>query len=823
MTDHQLKPILPGEFHGQTASARNNLRASRSLTIIIWLFVAIVLLMLFMATASMHLMSSVRAYVAGEGLWSKGQKDAVFFLQRYAFSHVEQDYQSFVTAIAVPLGDRRARMELEQPSPDLEAVRAGFIAGRNSPEDIDGMIFLFQWFGRITYMRQSIATWTDADRYIVELEQAGAAIHEEIGKPAPDSAKIEELVSRLSIINSALTPQAERFSYTLGQASRFAYGLFQGLLVTASCVLLGIGILITRRTFAQRGILIELVRDSEAQQREILQNAPFPIVLMQHDGRNIIYANRLASEKLGIHQLSWVAGNEDKFYVNNRDREILLARLQRDETVRDFEIQMRDAAGKDFWALVSAHFIHFGGQACILAGLNDITERKLMQDHINHIAYHDELTALPNRMMFSERLSHALERARRKKQQLAVLFMDLDRFKIINDTLGHESGDMVLRQMAERLSGELRKSDTVARLGGDEFVVLIEDLPEKGYVDKVAEKLLAAASRPFSLNLQQFNLSGSIGISIYPADGDDPPALLKNADVAMYAAKRQGKNNFQYYSAKADVHSIEQLEIESGLRPALERHEFFLEYQPIVDAADSRIVCVEALLRWKHPVKGVIPPLKFIPLAEETGLIVPIGEWVLQAACSQLRDWSDSRIAHVRMAVNLSARQFNDARLLHRIRRAIESSGIDPSRLEIEITESMVMGNAENAIRIFRELKAMGVRLAIDDFGTGYSSLAYLRKFPIDSIKIDRSFVQEIPQDKGNMEIVRAVMAMAHNLNLKVTAEGVETEAQLDFLREYHCDHLQGYYFSRPVKHADFSALIREGEGCLPLKQVALA
>ncbi|HVY07024.1 MAG TPA: EAL domain-containing protein [Burkholderiales bacterium] len=822
-TDSRLHQILTGEWQGRNASADPGPYGGKSLTVVIALFIGIVLLMLFMATASLHLMSSVRAYVAGEGLWSKGQKDAVYFLQRYASSRDEHDYAAFLGAIAVPLGDRQARMELENAHPDLRIVRAGFLAGRNSAEDIDGMILLYRWFRKLSFLKQAIAIWTDADRHILQLERAGVALHDEVAKARPDSHKVGDLLAEITTINVALTPQAELFSQTLGRASRFAYNLFQALLTTAAFVLLGIGVLITRRTFRQRGALIERVRDSESRQREILQNAPFPILLMQSDGRSILYANRLASEKLGLHGSALAAGNADKLYADIRDREVLLSRVQRDATVRDFEIQLRDATGKTFWALVSAHIVSFGGEACILAGLNDITERKHMQDHINHLAYYDELTALPNRAMFGERLDHALERSKRNGRQLAVLFMDLDRFKVINDTLGHESGDKVLRQLAGRFNGELRKSDTVARLGGDEFVVLIEDLPEKGYVDIVAEKLLGAAARPFDVNGQQFHLSGSIGVSIYPNDGEDAPALLRNADVAMYAAKRHGKNNFQYYSAKADVHSIEQLEIESALRPALDHHEFFLEFQPIVDAADSRVAGVEALLRWRHPQKGVIPPLKFIPLAEETGLIVPIGEWILHAACAQLREWSDPRVAHLRMAVNLSARQFNDSRLLHHVRRAIESAGIDPSRLEIELTESMVMGNAENAVRIFAELKAMGVRLSIDDFGTGYSSLAYLRRFPIDCIKIDRSFVQDIPHDKGNMEITRAVMAMAHNLNLKVTAEGVETQSQLDFLREYRCDRLQGYYFSRPVKQADFSALIREGNGRLPVKQVVAA
>ena len=368
--------------------------------------------------------------------------------------------------------------------------------------------------------------------------------------------------------------------------------------------------------------------------------------------------------------------------------------------------------------------------------------RKQAEERIRHLAHYDELTGLANRSMFSQRLSHALAQARRNGMQLAVLFIDLDRFKNINDTLGHEAGDSVLKEVAERLHGCLRESDTVGRLGGDEFVVLLEEMPQSMHCAEVAQKILAAVARPFAFDTQEFHLTASIGISTYPADSEDVQSLLKNADVAMYRAKELGKNNFQFYSAQMNIHTLERLALESSLRRALERNEFVLHYQPKVDIRSGRIIGMEALVRWQHPTKGLIPPMQFIPLAEETGLIVPIGEWVLRTACARNKSWQEQGLPPLRIAVNLSARQFTHENLLPDVARVLNETGLDAAFLELEITESMVMHDPEHAIELLNKLKAMGISISIDDFGTGYSSLSYLKRFPIDSVKIDRSFHQ---------------------------------------------------------------------------------
>jgi len=436
--------------------------------------------------------------------------------------------------------------------------------------------------------------------------------------------------------------------------------------------------------------------------------------------------------------------------------------------------------------------------------------RRKAEERVLRLAHFDDLTGLPNRSTFNQRLHHALAQAQRHTKPLAVLFIDLDRFKIINDTLGHDAGDRVLRQVARRFGECLRESDTVARLGGDEFVVLIEELPDPVHVTAIAQKILAAVAAPFVLEAQEFQITASIGISTYPDDSVDMQNLLKNADIAMYRAKEQGKNNYQFYSAQMNVHSVERLTLESALRRAVERHEFELHYQAKIDMESGRITGMEALVRWNPPDKPSVQPAQFITLAEETGLIVPIGDWVLKTACAHNKSWQDRGLPPLRMAVNLSARQFAHEKLLHDVARVLKETGLDPATLEFEITESMVMHNPEHAVKLLNELKAKGIHLSIDDFGTGYSSLSYLKRFPIDSVKIDGSFIRDIPGDPDDAAITQAIIAMAHGLRLTVIAEGVETPEQVRFLRDHGCDEIQGYYFSKPLPENEFVRLLQD-------------
>jgi len=442
----------------------------------------------------------------------------------------------------------------------------------------------------------------------------------------------------------------------------------------------------------------------------------------------------------------------------------------------------------------------------------DVTAAKIAEARIQYLAYHDNLTALPNRSSFSLILTPGIARARREGKKLAVLFIDLDRFKNINDTLGHDAGDALLREIGQRLRHCVRQADTVARLGGDEFVVLLEDLAAHGHVATVARKILSDIGGSLDAIGQEFRVTASIGISIYPEDGEDEQALMKNADIAMYHAKQQGKNNFQFHSEKMDTHSVARLALESSLRRALERNEFQLHYQAKINIGTSRISGMEALLRWTHPDLGSVPPVQFIPIAEETGLIGPIGQWVIRTACAQNKAWQDRGLPRVRMAVNLSPRQFTDENLAENIAEILGEIGIAPEWLELEITEGMIMHNVGETMQKLTKLGDMGIRIAIDDFGTGHSSLAYLKRFPIDTLKIDRSFISDLPGDAEDKAITAAIITMGRSLGLTVVAEGVETGEQLDFLREQGCDEFQGYYFNRPMPAEQFAELLQTSQ-----------
>ena len=435
------------------------------------------------------------------------------------------------------------------------------------------------------------------------------------------------------------------------------------------------------------------------------------------------------------------------------------------------------------------HFISTG---------KDITERMQTQERLHYLAHHDVLTHLPNRALFADRLEHALSRTRKSDRIVAVLFLDLDRFKIINDTLGHEIGDAALRSLSERLLRCVRESDTVARLGGDEFAVIMEDMRTTADVAPVARKILEMLSEPFHVEERELYITGSIGISMYPNDGRDAPTLLKNADIAMYRAKDLGRNTYQFYSADMGARAFERLTLETSLRHALEREEFVLYYQPQVDVRDGRVIGVEALLRWQHPDLGLVPPADFVALLEETGLIMPVGEWVLRQACTQGAAWHRQGATGLRVAVNLSSRQFSAGDLAQVVAGIAAETGFDPECLELEITESILMQHSATTMRALEELDRMGVRLSVDDFGTGYSSLSYLKRFPIDTLKVDRTFIRDIGTDSDDEAIVTAIVAMAKGLRLEVIAEGVESADQLSFLRQCGCHVVQGFFFAEP-------------------------
>lgn len=448
--------------------------------------------------------------------------------------------------------------------------------------------------------------------------------------------------------------------------------------------------------------------------------------------------------------------------------------------------------------------------------LKDITERKKHEDEIRFIAFYDRLTELPNRVLLQERLENAILRCKRNGQRGAVLFLDLDRFKHINDSLGHEAGDRVLQEVARRLRASVRDSDTVARLGGDEFVLILEGFDHPDNIHSVSHRVLLALAQDIPHKGLSLSVTGSIGISFFPSDGETVDDLLKASDVAMYHGKSRGKNTYQFYRPEMNTETQRFLQLEHALRKSVKNHEFTLHYQPQFDLGRKALLGFEALVRWQHPELGLVAPGEFIPLAEETGLILLLGDWVLESACRQARAWMDRTDAPFRMAVNLSGRQFWQGDLVDAVARTLARADLPPERLELEITESMVMQDVDQAIDKMRELAAMGIRLSIDDFGTGYSSLAALKRFPIHTLKIDQSFVKDVTRNTNDAAISESILALAHTMNLTVVAEGIETREQLAFFLEKGCEIGQGYFFSRPVPAWEAEAMLPRKGDALP-------
>ncbi len=592
----------------------------------------------------------------------------------------------------------------------------------------------------------------------------------------------------------------------------------------------------TRTQIQGSGELSELARtfDSMAQSLELLfqqsqrvmEVMPEAVIVSDSNGK-IMTVNAQAeklfgytrSEMIGLSIEALVPERFRTTHASHRSAYISLAT----PTVRAMgegrELFARRKDGTEFATEISLGPLKTEDGDFVISAVRDVSERKQFETRMLHQATHDPLTSLPNRILFHDILAHAMTRALRTEKLLAVLFLDLDEFKNINDTLGHEYGDLLLKEIAQRLTATLRADDLiarddgmVARQGGDEFTILLQGITVVDNIILIAEKILAVISRPFIVDNHEMHMTASIGITIFPFDDTDIQSLLRNADTAMYRAKESGKNNFQFYTAGMNLLIRERMDIENGLRHALARNELVLHYQPQVDIASGEMIAVEALLRWAHPEKGLIPPDKFIPVAEESGLIVPIGEWVLRTACRQNKAWQNMGLPHIRMAVNLSARQFRQPHLLAVVAKALEDTGLDPyaDSLELEVTESVVMKDLEGTISTLNKLHAMGIRLSIDDFGTGYSSMSYLKRFPINTLKIDQSFVRDITTDADDAAIASTIVTLGHSLKLRVIAEGVETAEQLALLREMKCDEIQGYLFSKPLPAEEMETLLRQ-------------
>jgi diguanylate cyclase (GGDEF)-like protein/PAS domain S-box-containing protein len=587
-------------------------------------------------------------------------------------------------------------------------------------------------------------------------------------------------------------------------------------------------IVVNYRDITERREAEEALTESEEQFRSIQENALDAIITMSSDGE-ITSWNPQAETIFGWTREEAVCRPLAETLIPPRHRETHKRGLERVMETGEgpvlnkrTEVIALDRSGREFPIELAVVPLYRGDSVSFCAFVRDISERKKAEETIRHLAYHDVLTGLPNRVLFEERLRLALAQARRSRTKVAVMFLDLDRFKLVNDTVGHTGGDQLLQEVAREFSDAIREGDTVARVGGDEFTFLLPGIERAEDATVAAERILRRVRQPRMVAGQEFRITTSIGITVFPRAGNTADVLMRNADTAMYRAKERGRDNYQLFTPamKAGLH--EMLALENDLSHALERDELFVLYQPLARIDSGSIVGGEALLRWQHPQRGLVGPEEFIPLAEETGLIAPIGEWVLRTACQQAKTWYDSDLNPVRITVNVSARQIEQPGLVRAVAAVLADTGLPPQRLQLELTEGAVMRQVESVTSALSKLRAMGVGLSVDDFGTGYSSLGYLKRFPIDTIKIDRSFIHEVTTDQNDAAIVTTVIAMARGLNLRVVAEGVETEAQLGFLRENKCDEFQGFLLSPPVSPAEFEALVRQQQGrqakVLPLK-----
>jgi len=547
---------------------------------------------------------------------------------------------------------------------------------------------------------------------------------------------------------------------------------------------------------------------------QVFESSKDAIIISDQDNK-IISVNNAFTDITG-YESKEVIGKNPKFLQSGRHDKEYYQQLWSDLNLKGYwqgEIWNRRKDGEIYpeWISISIVFNEAGDITHFIAIFSDISEKKTTEAHIEFLANYDPLTQLPNRRLFIDRLYQALKIAEREKSKLAVLFFDLDHFKTINDSLGHSIGDEMLIEVGHRINNCMRDTDSPSRLSGDEFAALIADIDDIGDVITVVQKIIAAIRNVFKINQYELHVTISVGISVYPNDGENYEALLKNADTAMYCAKNNGRDNFEFFSSAMSTQALERLSLESSLRKAVENDELVVFYQPQIQVDSGKIVGMEALLRWPHPEMGMIPPDKFIPLAEETGLIIPIGTWVLEEACRQNKAWQDLGLIEIPVAVNLSAVQFRQHNLLEIVQKALLDTGLNAHSLELELTESLLMDCSEYNVTLLRRFRQLGLTLSIDDFGTGYSSLSYLKRFPINKLKIDGSFSKGLPKDKHNASITSAIISLGHDLEMNVIAEGVETESQFNFLQAQQCDEIQGYLFSKPLPAEEMQKLMVEG------------
>lgn len=759
----------------------------------------------------MNMLSGVRAFVGGEGAYSKAQKQSTFYLNRYAESFAEVDYQQFLQAIAIPSADSAARLSLEQNPPDYAAAKGSFIKAKNHPDDVPEMMKLFIRFRHTSLMRKPIAIWTQADIYIAQLNIAGKELHTLIISGETNPSVLRPLVNKINAISTRLSPLEEAFSNTLGTSSRKVRYIIDNCRLAITLLLLILGILLTRRIVIANMKSTTELYESEVRLRGVLDTSMDAVVQMNQDGLITRWSGQAVTmfgwstedatgkpmhEMIIPSQFRHAHSVGVKHFMATGEAKMLNNRIETSALRRD---------GSEFPIELTISEHHYAGKYEFTAFIRDITRRKMSSEQLLQLAHFDTITNLPNRVLFYDRLKQEIKKRQRVKLPLAVLLLDLDHFKEVNDTLGHDIGDILLKEVAQRLNVCVRDADTVARLGGDEFTLILSSIEDNSVIERLANKILQQLSEPFKLKDDVVYISASIGITLYPEDAQTIEELLKNADQAMYEAKKQGRNRFSYFTASMQAAAKARASLASDLRLAIAGNQFIMLYQPIIDFADYSIRKAEALIRWQHPVRGLVSPAEFIPIAEETGLIVEIGDWVFQQAAMQVQKWREIHHADFQISVNKSPVQFYNRSNMHTSWLThLESLNLPCESIVIEITEGLLLDASQHVIEQLLDLRQSGFKVAIDDFGTGYSSLSYLKKFEIDFIKIDQSFVNNLALGSSDLALCEAIIVMAHKLGMKVIAEGVETALQRDLLREAGCDYAQGYLFSRPVSVKDF-------------------
>jgi diguanylate cyclase (GGDEF)-like protein/PAS domain S-box-containing protein len=888
----------------------------------------------------MKTLSSVRAYVSGESFWSKSQKESVYYLNQYAKSHADSDYQQFLKAIEVPLGDKQARIQLQSNKPDIRLVTQGLILGKNNPEDVPGMIALFQVFQHTSLLKPSIEYWQQGDLLIEEIMQLAEQLRQQIKSGNTGAESIQHLMARINKANLELRPIEDAFSNSISTASRKAQNLLAWFMLVVTAILMALGTLFSRRLVVRDAAYVNMIRVNEERWKFALDGARDGVWDWNILTREVTYSNQWKAmlgyedDELQASIAGWgkmvhpedlpnvlaalkeyISGKADKYAFEHRMRckdgsykwvlsrgkvvsytengkaermvgthidiheiKLMEAELRESdsnqralleamvdgvfvaqdyrfiffnpilpemlgysyeeftdmpfeqviapeylqiwnqrfrmritgegEPIKNYQARFLLKGGREsIWMDLRASVVDFRGQRSVLGILRDISKQREAEETIWQQTNFDNLTGLPNRRMFRDRLEQEIKKSERTGHLLAVMFLDLDHFKEINDTLGHNQGDALLKEAALRLQASVRDIDTVARLGGDEFVILLTQMDDSTALDKVAKNILANLVKPFDLGTEPVYISASIGITLYPIDATEFEDLLKNADQAMYAAKAEGRNRYSYFTASMQTAAKARMRLANDLRHAREKGEFKLVYQPIVEIASGQIRKAEALIRWHHPQLGLINPAQFIAIAEDTGIIVEIGDWVFQQAAQQAKKWRTTLHPDFQISINKSPVQFKShgSGWLDQLAKM----KLPGQCVAVEITEGLLLDAASSVTERLQAFRNAGVQIAIDDFGTGYSSLSYLKKYDIDYIKIDQSFVRNITDGSNDMGLCEAIILMAHKLEMKVIAEGVETNAQLLLLEKAGCDYAQGYLFSKPVSSKQFEQIVQ--------------